>query len=151
MSTEVLSTGHRTLPADGTVVLVRRLGPTGREAVFRLHAELPPDDRYLTDLNRLGREVLALMSWQPLPRGRRVAVGGNAGGATVLAADVRRTEWLETDHTPPTDPTGTRQADAHDVIDAGRDQPARRDRGRRRRRRRADPDRPPRGDRPDGA
>ena len=47
MSTEALSTGHRTLLADGTVVLVRRLGPADRDAVLQLHAELPPDDRYL--------------------------------------------------------------------------------------------------------
>jgi GNAT superfamily N-acetyltransferase len=41
------SSGHRTLLADGTVVLVRRLDPADREAVLRLHAELPLDDRYL--------------------------------------------------------------------------------------------------------
>ena len=47
MSIEAPSAGHRTLLADGTVVLVRRLGPGDREAVLRLHAELPVDDRYL--------------------------------------------------------------------------------------------------------
>jgi hypothetical protein len=41
------SSGHRTLLADGTVVLVRRLDPADREAVLRLHTELPLDDRYL--------------------------------------------------------------------------------------------------------
>ena len=41
------NSGHRTLLADGTVILVRRLGPADREAVLRLHAELPLDDRYL--------------------------------------------------------------------------------------------------------
>src|SRR5690349_19483275 len=47
MSTEALSAGHRTLLVDGTPVLVRRLDTRDREAVLRLHAELPPDDRYL--------------------------------------------------------------------------------------------------------
>src|SRR5690349_1689925 len=47
MSIEALSAGHRTLLADGSAVVVRRLGAGDREAVLRLHAELPPDDRYL--------------------------------------------------------------------------------------------------------
>ncbi len=41
------SSGHRSLLADGTAVLIRRLGPADRAAVLRLHAELPADDRYL--------------------------------------------------------------------------------------------------------
>src|SRR5262245_52374512 len=41
------SSGHRTLLADGTAVLVRRLDPADRAAVLRLHTELPVDDRYL--------------------------------------------------------------------------------------------------------
>lgn len=47
MSTEAPIAGHRTLLADGTPVLVRRLRPADREAVLRLHVELPVDDRYL--------------------------------------------------------------------------------------------------------
>src|SRR5690349_18861735 len=47
MSIEAPSAGHRTLLADGTPVLVRRLDAHDREAVLRLHAELPPGDRYL--------------------------------------------------------------------------------------------------------
>src|SRR3954468_5207842 len=47
MSIDAPSAGHRTLLADGTAVLVRRLGPADRDAVLRLHAELPIGDRYL--------------------------------------------------------------------------------------------------------
>ncbi|MFI5615771.1 GNAT family N-acetyltransferase, partial [Amycolatopsis sp. NPDC051903] len=39
-------------------------------------------------------DVLAGVSWQPLPRGRRVAVVSNAGGAGVLAADACEREGL---------------------------------------------------------
>ncbi|QRP42907.1 GNAT family N-acetyltransferase [Amycolatopsis sp. FDAARGOS 1241] len=39
-------------------------------------------------------DVIAGVSWQPLPRGRRVAVVSNAGGAGVLAADACEREGL---------------------------------------------------------
>ena len=39
--------GRRALLADGSVVVVRRLGPADLPAVRRLHEEMPLDDRYL--------------------------------------------------------------------------------------------------------
>ncbi len=52
-----------------------------RDALFDQAGVLALDE--LADVPAL----LALLSWQPLPRGRRVAVVSNAGGAGVLAAD----------------------------------------------------------------
>ncbi|MGD9527136.1 GNAT family N-acetyltransferase [Pseudonocardia sp.] len=54
---------------------------TVRDALFRQAG--------VSAVDRLGEvtELLALLRWQPLPRGRRVAVVSNAGGAGVLAAD----------------------------------------------------------------
>jgi GNAT superfamily N-acetyltransferase/predicted CoA-binding protein len=88
MSTEALSTGHRTLLADGTVVLVRRLGPADRDAVLQLHAELPPDDRYLrffsagtAQLDQLADLVVSDSA---------VAVGAFRSGELVGVAHYRR-------------------------------------------------------------
>jgi acyl-CoA synthetase (NDP forming)/GNAT superfamily N-acetyltransferase len=52
-----------------------------RDALFRQAGVLAVDR--LDELS----ELIALLSWQPLPPGRRVGVISNAGGAGVLAAD----------------------------------------------------------------
>ena len=52
-----------------------------RDALFRQAGVLAVDR--LDELS----ELIATLSWQPLPAGRRVAVISNAGGAGVLAAD----------------------------------------------------------------
>lgn len=52
-----------------------------RDALFRQAGVLAVDR--MSELT----ELLAVLSWQPLPAGRRVAVVSNASGAAVLAAD----------------------------------------------------------------
>src|SRR6185369_15347703 len=88
MSTEAPRTGHRTLLADGTVVLVRRLGLTDREAVLRLHAELPPDDRYLRFFSA-GTAQLDQLAYLVVSDSA-VAVGAFRSGELVGVAHYRR-------------------------------------------------------------
>jgi acyl-CoA synthetase (NDP forming) len=70
-----------------------------RDALFDQAGVLAVDE--LAELPGL----LALPSWQPLPRGRRVAVVSNAGGAGVLAADACARAGLEVN--PLSEPTRT--------------------------------------------
>ncbi|GAA0926158.1 GNAT family N-acetyltransferase [Pseudonocardia zijingensis] len=60
-----------------------------RDALFRQAGVLAVDR--LDELT----ELIATLSWQPLPAGRRVAVISNAGGAGVLAADACAAAGLE--------------------------------------------------------
>ena len=89
------SSGHRTLLADGTVVLVRRLDPADREAVLRLHTELPLDDRYLRffSVGTAGFEQLADL----VVSDASVAVGAFRHDELVGVAHYRR----EPSGTPP--------------------------------------------------
>ena len=97
MNTEVSAvsdTRYRASLTDGTVVVVRRLGPDDRDAVFALHTGMPPGDRYLRffTMSQGGGDGLADL----VVSGASVAVGAFLDGGLLGIAHYRRERGEET-------------------------------------------------------
>ncbi len=79
--------GDRALLADGSVVVLRELGPPDADALLALHRALPPDDRYLRFFGSAPRHLEDFVGRLTSPaEPRHVVLGAFASGELVGAA-----------------------------------------------------------------